>query len=164
MDEVASAMLQRDWKDNTDLVVIDRAAFNQGANAAYEPHIAITDVMDPLVARGPHALAYTKAKRAQSPTDDESWVEGEVSPTLNGFDVGDTRATTVVAATGSMIRRLTPIECERLQGFPDGWTNVGSAGKPTPDSHRYKQLGNAVTVNVAKWIASRARPRLEVTT
>lgn len=164
MDEVASAMLQRDWKDNTDLVVIDRAAFNQGANAAYDPHIAITDLMDPLVARGPHALAYTKAKRAQSPTDDESWVEGEVSPTLNGFDVGDTRATTVVAATGSMIRRLTPIECERLQGFPDGWTNVGSAGKPTPDSHRYKQLGNAVTVNVAKWIASRARPRLEVTT
>ena len=43
-------------------------------------------------------------------------------------------------------RRLTPLECERLQGFPDGWTN-GQADGP-----RYRQLGNAVTVNVAEWI------------
>jgi len=47
------------------------------------------------------------------------------------------------------VRRLTPTECERLQGFPDGWTD-GQA-----DSHRYKQMGNAVTVNVAEWIAKR---------
>jgi DNA (cytosine-5)-methyltransferase 1 len=44
------------------------------------------------------------------------------------------------------LRRLTPIECERLQGFPDDWT-AGLA-----DSHRYKQMGNAVTVNVAHFI------------
>ena len=50
-------------------------------------------------------------------------------------------------ATG--VRRLTPTECERLQGFPDGWTD-GQA-----DSHRYKQMGNAVTVNVAEWIGKR---------
>jgi len=49
----------------------------------------------------------------------------------------------------SGVRRLTPTECERLQGFPDGWTD-GQA-----DSHRYKQMGNAVTVNVAEWIAKR---------
>ena len=47
------------------------------------------------------------------------------------------------------IRRLTPIECERLQGFPDDWTSGGS------DTQRYKQLGNAVTVNVIQAIASR---------
>jgi len=52
-----------------------------------------------------------------------------------------------VMASG--VRRLTPIECERLQGFPDGWTD-GQA-----DSHRYKQMGNAVTVNVAEWIGKR---------
>jgi DNA (cytosine-5)-methyltransferase 1 len=46
-------------------------------------------------------------------------------------------------------RRLTPLECERLQGFPDGWT----AGQS--DSARYKQMGNAVTVNVAEWIGRR---------
>jgi site-specific DNA-cytosine methylase len=46
------------------------------------------------------------------------------------------------------IRRLTPTECERLQGFPDGWT-TGS------DTQRYKQLGNAVTVNVIEAIMRR---------
>ena len=49
----------------------------------------------------------------------------------------------------SMVRRLTPVECERLQGFPDGWTD-GQA-----DTHRYKQMGNAVTVNVVEWIGKR---------
>lgn len=47
------------------------------------------------------------------------------------------------------VRRLTPVECERLQGFPDGWTD-GQA-----DSPRYCQLGNAVTVSVAEWIGGR---------
>lgn len=55
------------------------------------------------------------------------------------------------------VRRLTPRECERLQGFPDDWTQIGTQEKPTADSHRYKQLGNAVTVNVAQWIARRVR-------
>jgi site-specific DNA-cytosine methylase len=52
-------------------------------------------------------------------------------------------------ATESVVRRLTPTECERLQGFPDGWTD-GQA-----DSNRYKQMGNAVAVPVVEWIISR---------
>lgn len=47
------------------------------------------------------------------------------------------------------VRRLTPMECERLQGFPDYWAASLS------DAQRYKALGNAVTVNVAEWIAKR---------
>jgi DNA (cytosine-5)-methyltransferase 1 len=54
----------------------------------------------------------------------------------------------MVKAT-STVRRLTPTECERLQGFPDGWTE-GQA-----DSHRYKQMGNAVAVPVVEWIINR---------
>ena len=50
---------------------------------------------------------------------------------------------------GMRIRRLTPLECERLQGFPDGWTEGVS------DTQRYKALGNAVTVNVVREIMSR---------
>jgi DNA (cytosine-5)-methyltransferase 1 len=173
---------------------------------------------------------YVKTKRAQSSIDDEKWVEGAVHPTLNAFDVGDTRAVALVVypiqgtvigrkdtagpqgkgygdssdpmftldttgghavamaeddgtivfhphrtdgfrlqgetvntltafmGTGglntpmvstSAVRRITPMECERLQGFPDNWTD-GQA-----DSHRYKQMGNAVTVNVIAWIGSR---------
>lgn len=48
--------------------------------------------------------------------------------------------------TASTVRRLTPIECERLQGFPDNWTSEQS------DSTRYKQIGNAVAVPVVDWI------------
>lgn len=51
--------------------------------------------------------------------------------------------------TSSIVRRLTPIECERLQGFPDGWT-AGQA-----DGQRYKQMGNAVAVPVVEWIMRR---------
>lgn len=53
------------------------------------------------------------------------------------------------------VRRLTPRkrECERLQGFPDGWTAID--GDKTPDSPRYRALGNAMTVNVTRWIGRR---------
>ncbi len=50
---------------------------------------------------------------------------------------------------GATVRRLTPLECERLQSFPDGWTDLG------PDSRRYAALGDGVTVNVAHYIGSR---------
>lgn len=194
---------------------------------------------------------FVKSKRAQSSDDYETWIEGEVAPTLNAFDLGDTRATTVILfeatrvddvriydrysptvatywGTGGarvpyvfpiqdgrevdkkqnglgvgndgdpaytidtvshqavvmrdregkagggkgplvsdqaftlatsnfhtvfpspmQVRRLTPTECERLQGFPDGWTE-GQA-----DSNRYKQMGNAVAVPVVEWIIGR---------
>lgn len=54
----------------------------------------------------------------------------------------------MVRETG-VVRRLTPVECERLQGFPDNWTD-GQA-----DSNRYKQMGNAVAVPVVQWIINR---------
>lgn len=54
-----------------------------------------------------------------------------------------------------VVRRITPVEAERLQGFPDGWTDVEFKGKPAPDTARYKALGNSMTVNVMQWIAKR---------
>ena len=58
------------------------------------------------------------------------------------------------------VRRLTPTECERLQGFPDGWTSERFDEKkqeviPQADSNRYKQMGNAVAVPVVEWIVRR---------
>jgi len=97
-----------------------------------------------------------KSRRAQNESDFETWVPSDTTNTLNGFDVGDIRSTDIVATPSMIVRRLTPTECERLQGFPDDWTQIGTLEKPTADSHRYKQLGNAVTVNVAEWIARRA--------
>jgi DNA (cytosine-5)-methyltransferase 1 len=55
-----------------------------------------------------------------------------------------------------VVRRLTPTECERLQGFPDNYTDIGNGrGGPTPDGARYKALGNSMAVNVMRWIGLR---------
>ena len=77
-----------------------------------------------------------------------------VMETVGALDTGNRRMTNQSASTGyarvegQAVRRLTPTECERLQGFPDGWTH----GKDGP---RYAALGDAVTVNVAEWIGRR---------
>lgn len=56
------------------------------------------------------------------------------------------------------VRRLTPVECERLQGFPDNYTRIPWRGKPAeecPDGHRYKVLGNSWAINCARWLGIR---------
>ncbi|CAB4136995.1 Dcm Site-specific DNA methylase [uncultured Caudovirales phage] len=53
------------------------------------------------------------------------------------------------------VRRLTPRECERLQGFPDDWTLVPYRGKPASDGPRYKAMGNSMAVPVMRWIGQR---------
>jgi DNA (cytosine-5)-methyltransferase 1 len=164
----------------------------------------------------PQPIPFTKAKRAQSVTDDETWVDGQVNPTLSLFDQGDTPATTVavgfnwqngggygnandglgitVEGTGPLqrcntpavahalrgegfdasedgtgrgtplipqamtVRRLTPRECERLQGFPDDYTLIPWRKKQAedcPDGPRYKALGNSMAVNCMAWIGER---------
>jgi DNA (cytosine-5)-methyltransferase 1 len=178
---------------------------------------------------------YVKSRRAQTSDDDETWVEGEINPTLNSFDTGDTRSTTAIIqpvlfensyrdgariandgvtqtlsakmGTGGgntpmvataysvredakantfsateldhanalsalrpspqshhaqmfiaepqmAVRRLTPLECERLMGWPDDHTRWKADGTEQADTHRYKQCGNGVASPVARWIAS----------
>lgn len=53
------------------------------------------------------------------------------------------------------VRRLTPVECERLQGFTDNYTDIKPKGKATPDGPRYKALGNSMAVPVMAWIGKR---------
>jgi DNA (cytosine-5)-methyltransferase 1 len=71
----------------------------------------------------------------------------EINQTLRKGSGGPDHTGAVM--TPSVVRRLTPVECERLQGFPDNWTD-GQA-----DSNRYKQMGNAVAVPVVQWIIDR---------
>ena len=72
----------------------------------------------------------------------------EVAP----FPAGQGRPT-IAGTTG--VRRLTPRECERLQGFPDDWTLVPHRGKPAADGPRYKAIGNSLAVPVMRWIGKR---------
>jgi len=73
--------------------------------------------------------------------------------------------TPAVFSPAMQVRRLTPTEAEALQGFPRNWTSEGTTEdgkiKQQADGPRYKQLGNAVTVNVAEWIARRVRAVME---
>ena len=232
-DNTASAIKARDHKDATDLVV--------------EPSILVE--------------TFTKSRRAQSATDDETWVEGKPAPTLNSFDQGDVRATTAIVFENSYrdgariandhvtqtlsakmgtgggntpmlmfdtqfgsnanvfenqsptlkasqaapsvaysiredakagnfsatelnhanslsalqpstqshhaqmfiaestmaVRRLTPLECERLMGWPDDHTRYKADGTEQADTHRYKQCGNGVASPVAEWIGEQLR-------
>ena len=61
----------------------------------------------------------------------------------------------MAVAQAMAVRRLTCVECERLQGFPDGYTDIKHGGKSTPDGPRYKALGNSMAVPVMAWIGKR---------
>lgn len=67
----------------------------------------------------------------------------------------DTCGFTMGVQTATAVRRLMPVECERLQGFPDGHTAIMWRGKPAADGPRYKALGNSWAVNCARWIGRR---------
>ena len=66
--------------------------------------------------------------------------------------------------TNARVRKLTPRECERLQGFPDDWTKIPYKGKDTencPDSPRYRAIGNSWAVPCVRWIGKRIQEELE---
>ena len=66
-----------------------------------------------------------------------------------------TQQVNAVYQASMAVRRLTPVECERLQGFPDNYTDIKPKGKDTPDGPRYKALGNSMAVPVMRWIGER---------
>ena len=102
---------------------------------------------------------FVKARRAQTDSDDETWEPDRPNPTLNEFDQGDSRTTTAVVFTAHnaqpelAVRRLTPLECERLMGWPDDHTLHRADGKQNSDSTRYRMCGNGIVKPVSQWIA-----------
>lgn len=119
---------------------------------------------DDNAAQGGHLVATFQkvirsgARDAEGNLPAEVWAERDVAATLNLNDLGsESRAVDLaveVHSAGLIVRRLTPLECERLQGFPDDHT-VTSNGKVQSDSPRYKQMGNAVAVPVFEWVSRR---------
>ena len=107
---------------------IDRAAFNQGINAKY--NIAVEEELEPtIVAKGPGAVAeptYSLGKYTHF-----THAGKDVSPTLTATDYKDPPAVNDSSETAYIVRRLTPTECARLQGFPDWWCSDLGTEKPT---------------------------------
>ena len=80
-------------------------------------------------------------------------ITGDVAVPLTNRSDGTGTGPTVMQSMA--VRRLTPVECERLQGFGDNYTDIKSKNKPTPDGPRYKALGNSMAVPVMAWIGAR---------
>ena len=117
-------------------------ATDSGANAAVAEDLAPT-----LTAHEGKSASYVFS--GQNSAKAGLSLDADTSPTLSA-----TKQPSV--STQKVVRRLTPTECERLQGFPDQWTDVPYRGKKhAPDSPRYKALGNSMAVPVIAWIGRR---------
>lgn len=110
------------------------------------------DPCHPLTAQG-HVPAI--AFGAQNSSHQGDGVSVDFCPTLD-------KSKTPGVMQASAVRRLTPTECERLQGFPDGYTLIPYRGKPAADGPRYKALGNSMAVPVMRWIADRIELALAI--
>lgn len=184
-DETASTMMARDYKSYTDLVAFSSrqdpvsgdvfgaldtgspqaqavaygctptklndvantitASYGQGGVDLETKPLALVTAVD----RHAVAIAGTQNDAFRDATDN-------LAPTLRSGSGGG--VVNQAVATPTAVRRLTPIECERLQGFPDGYTAIPWRNKPAsecPDGHRYKALGNSWAVPVVYWIGKR---------
>ena len=160
---------------------LDRASFNQGKNAQFDFEVSDKGVNSPLVAKGPSAVCYgingdkagtldasyykgcgmrAGVEREVVAVDCRNASEDEVNGALQSNSAHSLNGNNVVR-TRYIVRRLTPLECERLQGYPDGWTDIGdwvdSNGKKrqTSDAARYKALGNSIALPPWKWVLKR---------
>jgi DNA (cytosine-5)-methyltransferase 1 len=87
-------------------------------------------------------------------------ITGNISMTLKRGD-GNPAINQPTVMQAMAVRRLTPVECERLQGFPDGYTNIPwRKAAESPDGPRYKALGNSWAVPVVRWIGKRIQERI----
>ena len=168
---------------------LDRASFNQGKNAQYDFEVTDKGVNSPLVAKGPGAVCYSidqgggkssvDVREDKSPTlttthdgapaicystnhgSFHTIAEEGIVSTLQATDYKDPLTATYRYGTRYIVRRLTPNECEALQGYPQNWTNIGeyidSTGKKrqTSDAARYKALGNSIALPPWKWVLKR---------
>jgi DNA (cytosine-5)-methyltransferase 1 len=104
------------------------------------------DMTQTLQAKNPMAVAHSVVAPTLTAANDPSRSPQSSEVTQQVYSVYQ---------SSMAVRRLTPKECERLQGFPDNYTDIQAKGKPTPDGPRYKALGNSMAVPVMAWIGQR---------
>lgn len=106
-------------------------------------------------------VAFRKQAHPMDASQGQGYEQTDVNDTLNVFDNSEARTPTAIVEPNYIVRRLTPRECERLQGFPDDWTDIGEwtddSGKKhkTTDSSRYKALGNSIALPQWRWLLKR---------
>ena len=147
----------------------DRFAPTLTASYGEQTHQDFDDVVNALdtaqggpdgnSAQAGHLIAYQKVRRSGARDTDgnlppEVWAERSIAPTLSPADLTSEQRAVELITDGVVVRRLTPLETCRLQGYPDGHTAT-SDGVPQSDSAQYKQHGNGIAVPVFAWVAKR---------
>jgi DNA (cytosine-5)-methyltransferase 1 len=165
VDGTASAMKARDWKDATDLVaqpipLNTMALQGRPGDITGRMGSGIGEPGDPcptLTKAHSHAVAQPMAFDLAQITSAEN--RSRVSPELPASTLA--KNSDMHIASTMAVRRLTPTECERLQGFPDGYTNIPwRKATESPDGPRYKALGNSWAVPVVRWIGQRIQDQI----
>ena len=164
--DCASSLKQRDYKDATDLIVGSFYPQMKAESQCFrDDNISNTLVngtnpgFQNGVCYGLDRAAYNQGQNAKY----DFSVEEEKIATQTAKGPG-----AVLPWTNSIVRRLTPMECERLQGYPDGWTDISewtdSKGKlhKDADSPRYKALGNSIALPFWEWMAEQMAKQLKV--
>ena len=112
----------------------------------------------PCADRGPTVIAFAERGRDAGRTLE---YQADKSYCLTNPASGGRTHSRNILDCQMQVRRLTPRECERLQGFPDDYTAIPFRGKPAADSPRYRALGNSMAVPVVRWIAKRIAAHTE---
>lgn len=159
-DETASCMKSRDYKDATDLIAQESSVVSWNGDITPKASEDVSVTLRSQQGGEGVGVAFTASDRSNK----AAW-EGDISGTINCQMNSESSNLQMGVRENLTVRRLTPIECERLQGFPDNWTSEkmeltleGNEWKATgkvvkqADGPRYKQMGNAVTVNVAEYL------------
>jgi DNA (cytosine-5)-methyltransferase 1 len=125
------------------------------------------DPMNTLTKGDNHAVAYAfdslSSNSMKSSNPNSGCREVDLAKTIDTFDPNPSKNQGGIGVMQSMaVRRLTPTECERLQGFPDNYTNIPwRKAAESPDGPRYKALGNSWAVPVVAWLGQRIKDQLQ---
>ena len=137
--------MARDYKDSKDLVVYEYHGHDSRVKELDQTCQTVTSRWG----TGGNNVPLVSFSSNMSGPD----VLENIAPTIKVGGSGCSNPPAV--ATEKLVRRLTPIEVERLQGFPDDYTNIPWRGKTAPDSRRYKAMGNSMAVPVMRWLGER---------
>ncbi|MDE4731517.1 MULTISPECIES: phage N-6-adenine-methyltransferase [Providencia] len=149
-DDSASTLRSRDDKSATDLIVFNPQAGGKTSStlgASSETVGCLQASQQPAIALASNTIG----RKPENGGNQTGFNESDISYTLTKVDCHG-------VSVNNIVRRLTPIECERLQGFPDNHTKVAFKDKSiddSPDGHRYRALGNSMAVPVMRWIGER---------
>lgn len=149
-DDSASTLRSRDDKSATDLIVFNPQAGGKTSStlgASSETVGCLQASQQPAIALAGNTIG----RKPENGGNGNGYNESDISYTLTKVDRHG-------VSVNNIVRRLTPIECERLQGFPDSHTKVPFKDKSIgdcPDGHRYRALGNSMAVPVMRWIGER---------